>query len=83
MTTNQIKHINTARNATYIHKINKTQSYRKARELIKMVYQDHIRKWTNKVLQIAFQLFQQAEIIRHDRSHQVNRRYGARPAPNM
>jgi hypothetical protein len=81
LTTNQIKHINTTRNAIY--KIHKTQSYRKTRELIKMVYQDHIRKWINKVLQIAFQLFQQAEIVRPDRSHPVNLRYGARPANFM
>lgn len=77
----QVKHMNKSRKGKY--KVNLTQAYRKSKELINALFMEPIECLRGKIIIFAFQLVNQLEMIRPNRSIPRFRRYGGRPANFM
>ncbi|MGB5559312.1 MAG: IS4 family transposase [Paracoccaceae bacterium] len=73
----EVKKINKRRKKTY--QLNRTQAYRKTKNLFNLLFQIQKTKWKKTIGKIKKQLIQQLEIVRRDRSNPVLIRYGGRP----
>ena len=76
LTTKGKREISNKRKGNY--QLNRTQAYRKIREILLGFLNS--KKWHEILYNYAFQLLNQLEIIRENRSNPRNKRYAGKPA---